>query len=164
MRPSPEEVLRSISYTFDALIRPDPASPLAISYGLTVSNMLRQLQLSLKHEERLIVEDTTELRHTLDLALAWLRENDPEEDAGTAIDLAMDLPVDPREPARSRRENWRQLRGSLEVSIKRMQALRDVHGTEEAYRMTREALRDYLDRSLEREKMLIDGAFTLARR
>lgn len=169
MRPTPEEVLKSISYTFDNLIRPDPAGALAHSYSLTVSNMLRQLMLTMKHEERAISEDTVELRDALGKAGAWLDANDAGGDAARKVAAALALTVDPVEPAHSARDNWRALRGALEAAIKRMQALRDQHGGQHGdrsddYKAVRQAMRDYLDRSLDREKILIDGAFTLARR
>lgn len=164
MRPTPEEVLASISYTFDELIRPDPADPLAISYALTVSNMLRQLMLTMQHEERAIHEDGPELRMVLRQALDWLEANDPHGDGGAKIAAALALQPDPVTPAQSSRANWRTLRGALEAGIKRLQALRDVHGQSADYNAVRQTLRDYLDVSLDREKILIDGAFTLARR
>lgn len=164
LRPTPEEVLASISYTFDELIRPDPAGALATSYSLTVSNMLRQLMLSLRHEERAIHEDTAELRAVLGEALDWLEAHDAGGDAGATVAAALALTIDPVTPARSARDNWRTLRAALEAAIIRMQALRDAHCASAAYRAVRAAMRDYLDRSLDREKILIDGAFTLARR
>lgn len=164
LRPTPEEVLQAISYTFDEHIRPDPASPLATSYGLTVSNMLRQLMLTMRHEERAIHEDTAELRPVLEQVLAWLNKHDEGGQAGAQIAAALALPVDPATPARSARDNWRVLRAALEGAITRLQALRDAHGTDDAYQAARKAMRDYLDRSLDRETILIEGAFTLARR
>lgn len=164
LRPTPEEVLKSISYTFDNLIRPDPGSGLAESYSLTVSNMLRHLLLTMQHEERAITEDTVELRDALGKARAWLDAHDGGSDAVTTVANALALTVDPIEPAHSSRDNWRALRGALETAIKRMQTLRDQHGSQDDYRGVRGAMRDYLDRSLNREKILIDGAFTLARR
>lgn len=164
LRPTPEEVLKSISYTFDNLIRPDPSSGLAHSYSLTVSNMLRQLLLTMQHEERAISEDTVEVRDALGKASAWLDANDAGSDATRTVSAALALTVDPVEPAHSSRDNWRALRGAIEAAIKRMQALRDEHGGKDDYKAVRHAMRDYLDRSLDRETILIDGAFTLARR
>jgi hypothetical protein len=164
LRPTPEEVLNSISYTFDELIRPDPASPLAISYSLTVSNMLRQLMLTMKHEERAIHDDGAELRAVLRQAYGWLRANDGGGEAAAKLGAALSLETDPVTPARSSRDNWRELRWALEAAIKRMQALRGSHGDSADYKVVRQAMRDYLDASLDREKILIDGAFTLARR
>lgn len=164
LRPTPEEVLRSISYTFDELIRPDPAGALATSYSLTVSNMLRQLMLTMHHEERAIHDDTADLRSVLREALDWLQAHDASGDATGKVAAALGLVVDPVTPAQSARDNWRELRGALEAAIKRMQALRDAHGASADYKAVRAAMRDYLDRSLDRETILIDGAFTLARR
>jgi hypothetical protein len=157
-------VLASISYTFDELIRPDPAGALATSYSLTVSNMLRQLMLTMRHEERAIHQDTAELRAVLREVLDWLEAHDAEGDAIGKLSAALALTVDPATPARSARANWRELRGALEAAIKRMQGLRDAHGQSADYKAARATMRDYLDRSLDREKILIDGAFTLARR
>lgn len=164
LRPTPEEVLKSISYTFDNLIRPDPASGLAHSYSLTVSNMLRHLLLTMQHEERAITEDTVELRAALGEAGAWFDANDAGSDAAGKVSAALALTVDPVEPAHSSRRNWRELRGALEAAITRMQVLRDRHGAGADYKSVRQSMRDYLDRSLDRETILIDGAFTLARR
>lgn len=164
LRPTPEEVLKSISYTFDNFIRPDPASGLAQSYSLTVSNMLRHLLLTMQHEERAITEDTVELRDALGKAKAWLDANDAGGGAAGIVSVALALAVDPVEPAHSSRSNWRELRGALEAAISRMQDLRGQHGASAEYKSVRQAMRDYLDRSLDREKILIDGAFTLARR
>ena len=164
MRPTPEEVLASISYTFDELIRPDPAGALATSYSLTVSNMLRQLMLSLRHEERAIHDDKADLRTVLAKALDWLEAHDAGHEVRAKVAAALAQAIDPVTPARSARDNWRTLRGALEAAITRMQALRDAHGASDAYTAVRAAMRDYLDRSLDREKILIDGAFTLARR
>lgn len=164
LRPTPEEVLASISYTFDELIRPDPAGALATSYSLTVSNMLRQLMLTMRHEERAIHEDTAELRAVLREVLDWLEAHDKGGDAAGKLAAALALTVDPVTPARSARDIWRELRAALEAAISRMQALRDAHGQSADYKAVRQAMRDYLDRSLDREKILIDGAFTLARR
>jgi len=157
-------VLRSISYTFDELIRPDPGGALAASYSLTVSNMLRQLMLTMHHEERAIHEDTAELKAALQGALAWLDAHDAGGPAAAKAAAALALEVDPVTPACSARDNWRVLRAALEAAITRMQALRGEHGASTAYRAARQAMRDYLDRSLDREKILIEGAFTLARR
>ena len=164
LRPTPEEVLRSISYTFDELIRPDPAGALAASYSLTVSNMLRQLMLTTQHEERAIHEDSGELRAVLQEVLDWLQAHDADGDATGKVAAALALTVDPVTPAQSARDNWRELRSGLETAIQRMQALRDGYGQGADYKAARQAMRDYLDRSLDREKILIDGAFTLARR
>lgn len=164
LRPTPEEVLKSISYTFDELVRPDPAGVMAHSYSLTISNMLRQLMLTMRHEERAISEDTIELRAALEKAHGWLAANDAGGDAGAVVVKALALAIDPMEPAHSARHNWRELRAALEVAIKHMQALRPAHGDRDDYKAVRQAMRDYLDRSLDRETILIDGAFTLARR
>lgn len=164
LRPTPEEVLQSISYTFDELIRPDPAGALAASYSLTVSNMLRQLMLTMKHEERAIHEDTGEIRAVLREALDWLDAHDAGSDAAGQVKAALGLAVDPVTSAQSSRDNWRKLRAALEAAIVRMQALRPGHRDSADYRAVRQAMRDYLDRSLDRETILIDGAFTLARR
>ena len=164
LRPTPEEVLASISYTFDELIRPDPASPLAISYSLTVSNMLRQLQLTMRHEERAIHVDGEALRAVLREALDWLEAHDEDGSANALIASALALKADPVTPAQAARTHWCALRRALEAAIKRMQALRDTHGVGADYKAVRQAMRDYLDGSLDREKILIDGAFTLARR
>lgn len=162
LRPTPEEVLNSISYTFDTLIRPDPTDPLARSYSLTVSNMLRQLMLTMKHEEKAISEDTAVLREALGAASAFLSSLGDTMRAD--IDAALSKTYQGLEPAHWARENWRALRGILEQTIKHLQALRDAHGGREDYRAVRQQIRDYLDGSLNREKILIDGAFTLARR
>jgi hypothetical protein len=157
-------VLKSISYTFDNLIRPDPSAPLAVSYSLTVSNMLRQLLLTMQHEERAISEDTVELRAALSQAEDLLERADAKDAVAAEIRQALDRRYSGPEPAHWARENWRTLRGVLERTIVHLQALRSQFGSKDDYRATRQALRDYLDRSLNREKVLIDGAFTLARR
>jgi hypothetical protein len=162
LRPTPEEVLNAISYTFDTLIRPDPVDPLARSYALTVSNMLRQLMLTMRHEEKAIAEDTVALRAALGTAAAFLASRGDGLAAG--IDAALGAQDQGVEPARWARANWRALRGVLERTIVHLQALRAAHGAADDYRAARRQIRDYLDASLDREKILIDGAFTLARR
>ena len=164
LRPTPEEVLKSISYTFDTLIRPDPTSALAISYSLTVSNMLRQLLLTMQHEERLITEDTAVLRSALQHARRYLAGTGSDGPMADAIGAALGRTCDGPEPAHWARENWRALRGTLEKTITYLQGIRDRRGQEDSYRTTRQTLRDYLDKSLDPETKLIDGAFTLARR
>lgn len=164
LRPTPEEVLRSISYTFDNLIRPDPSSALAVSYSLTVSNMLRQLLLSLQHEEELVAEDTADLRRVLDDIRLFLER--VETDSTTARKISDALTDVPTGIALSKaaREYWRTLRWALEDAIKHLHGLRQDFGDIPEYRAVRQTIRDYLDRSLDRENKLIEGAFTLARR
>ena len=164
LRPTPEEVLKSISYTFDTLIRPDPAGAMALSYSLTVSNMLRHLLLTMQHEEAAITGDTGELRQVLDQALRFLNAVGGSPAMVSAIKQALDATYSGPAPAKWARENWRALRGTLQTTIEHLQGLRDQHGKRDDYRAARQAMRDYLDRSLERERILIDGAFTLARR
>ena len=164
MRPTPEEVLRSISYTLDTLIRPDPTSALAVSYLLTVSNMLRQLHLSLQHEETAIGADMADLRDTLSGACTFLRAERLDEDLSGEIQKALDVVPAGTAPAKAAREHWRMLRSILERTIQEMQAHRDRFTADASYCAVRHAIRDYLDRSIDRERVLIDGAFTLARR
>lgn len=164
LRPSPEEVLTSISYTFDNLIRPDVREGLAGSYSLTVSNMLRQLMLTMKHEEKAITEDSAALRAVLAEASTFLTAQSAADPVAAAIDAALAQRYDGPEPAHWARAHWRTLRGVLEQAITHLQSLRGAHGDRADYRAVRQAIRDYLDASLDREKILIDGAFTLARR
>lgn len=164
LRPTPEEVLTSISYTFDNLIRPDLSDGLARSYSLTVSNMLRQLMLTMKHEEKAVAEDDVELRAVLAEASALLASLSVTDPVAPEIDAALAEAYRGPEPAHWARENWRTLRALLERTITHLQSLRGDHGGNERYRAVRQAIRDYLDGSLDREKILIDGAFTLARR
>ena len=164
LRPTPEEVLKSISYTFDTLIRPDPTSTLAVSYSLTVSNMLRQLLLTLQHEEGLITVDTADLRAVLEQASRFLTPTETGAAIIAEIDTALAFTPSGPAQAQAARQNWRALRGVLERTISHLQAVRERYGKRDDYRSVRQAIRDYLDRSLDRESVLIDGAFTLARR
>jgi hypothetical protein len=164
LRPTPEEVLTSISYTFDTLIRPDPGGAMATSYALTVSNMLRQLLLTMRHEETAIASDTLELRQVLDRAACFLATVECDAESVAEINSALALvPASPAAAAAAR-ENWRSLRGVLQRTIARLQSLRCSYGAQDEYGAIRQAIRDYLDRSLERERILLDGAFTIARR
>jgi len=164
LRPTPEEVLKSISYTFDELIRPDPLSPLAVSYSLTVSNMLRQLLLSLQHEEGLITEDTAALRTVLEQARDFLQRHSSKSITLERISGDLAVKPDGAAPAKAAREHWRALRWTLEDTINHLQEMRNKFAEDPAYRDLRQSIRDYLDQSLERENTLIAGAFTLARR
>jgi len=164
LRPTPEEVLKSISWTFDNEIRTKPADPLAVSYSLTVSNMIRHVLLCMQREEGLIVIDTAELRAVLAQAQGFLAGKGNDEMAAKRIEDALAVKPASDAPSQRARENWRALRWAVEDAIKVLRGIRDRFAKDSDYLAVRKAIRDYLDRSLNRESELIREAFTIARR
>jgi len=165
-RPTTEEVLLSISHDFDKHIRPDPASGLAVSLSLTISNLLRHVHLRVQHEERLIREDLEELEPVLGQAGAFLSAGTkPEAALGDRIATAIaDGPPGDLPPAKAADQYRVLLRGLLAEAIDTLVAGRAKSKGNTDYQAVRARIRSYLDHSLSREETLIHDAFTIARR
>jgi len=117
-----------------------------------------------QREEGLIVIDTAELRAVLAQAQAFLAGKGNDKTAAKRIEDALAVKPASDAPSQRARENWRALRWAVEDAIKVLRGIRDRFAKDSDYLAVRKAIRDYLDRSLNRESELIREAFTIARR
>ena len=73
MRPRADEVMQSITWTFETHIVPDLTDPLARSLCLTMSYLLRQVELRIRLEGPALHADIREVRQTLAAVQRLLR-------------------------------------------------------------------------------------------
>jgi hypothetical protein len=166
LRPTTDEILRSISRDFDDHIRREPGSPLAISLSLTTSNLLRHVRLRVEREEGLIGEDLEDLDAVLDEALHFMYAAGPAaSQISTEITKALDTArSDAAVSARDADKRWVRLRWLLSRALDMLIEKRDAFCHRPGYNVLRDHIRAYLDRSLLREEALIAEAFMVARR
>lgn len=166
MRPSAEEILRSVAATFDEYLLPEIAEPFAHSLALTVSNLLRHLALRMEHEGPMLVAEITELRAVLGEIKAFAAAS-----PGCEAVLAH---VDATRGAQRGDGSYvgllalhgeaTELGWALQHAIRALDDAAPAIATVDGYAEVRQSIRRYLRRSLEREGSLIVPAFTGERR
>ena len=62
LRPTLDEVMRNVIASFDDIIRPDLTDPYATSISLTISNLLRHVQVRAREEPEALWTDNADLR------------------------------------------------------------------------------------------------------
>jgi hypothetical protein len=168
MRPSAVEVMKTIIWTFDEIIMPNPTSAKAQSEMLTVSNLLRHVLLRMEQEGPALLEESMQLRGLL-ADIVSFAEDKPELGAiaeRITRDLARLPPID-GEPLRTvlvLSEENDLLGWTLTAAIEAMHTVRDQYYNDLRYAKLREAIMSYLDNQLAREAAWIDPAFIRGRR
>jgi hypothetical protein len=166
MRPSAEEIVRSIAATFDEYLLPEIAEPFAHSLALTVSNLLRHVALRMEHEGPVLMAEIADLRAVLDEIKAFAAAS-PGCDAVLAqVDAA--CRARPREGSYAGlgelHDEATELGWALQHAIGALDEAGPAIGTLDGYTDVRLSIRRHLRRSLEREGSLIVPAFTGERR
>lgn len=166
MRPNAVEVMESIVWTFDDQIAPNVAEDLPRSLAHTVNYLLRHVRLRIEFEAPGLIEDNADLGGLLGEIAAYVRAN--PELAGLATDerfaAALSLQPSPKGDLANVSAESDILRWGLSDAIEALQAIRDKHRDDPAYMCIRKAIRDYLDRSLEREARWVDTGYAGPRR
>jgi hypothetical protein len=165
MRPTADEVMETVLWTFKEHILPNVAEGLPSSLAITTLNLLRHVQLRLRLEAKALWEDNAELRVLL-AAVAGYGEATPDlndlaetirrETAAATLTGFPDLAEVSQEAER--------LRWTLTRVIARLHEARDAHGEEPASLALRDGVRTYLNHQLSREATWIEPAFVGARR
>ena len=168
MRPSAAEVMKTIIWTFDEIIMPDPTSAKAQSEMLTVSNLLRHVLLRMEQEGPALLEENMQLRCLLADIVSFAQ--DKAELGAIADRITRDLgqlpPIDcgPLRTVLVLSEESDLLGWTLTAAIEAMHAVRDRYRNDRRYAKLREAIMGYLDNQLAREAAWIDPAFIRGRR
>jgi hypothetical protein len=168
MRPSAAEVMKTIIWTFDEIIMPNPTSAKAQSEMLTVSNLLRHVLLRMEQEGPALVEESIQLRRLLADIVSFTEDKSELGAIGESItrDLAQLAPIDsgPLRTVLVLSEENDLLGWTLTAAIEAMHAIRDRYRNDRRYAKLREAIMSYLDNQLAREAAWIDPAFIRGRR
>lgn len=164
MRPSADEILRSVIGSFDEYIVPEVTEPFARSMALTISNLLRHVALRIEHEASLLLAEVGELRTLLGEICLFVSGTGAAA-GGAAFERLQDdingaLAIAGGDiSAEADRLGW-----LLQQSIRTLEAARPAFTEDDEYAEMRRGIRRYLRRSLEREGSLIVPAFTGERR
>ena len=166
MRPSAEEIVRSIAATFDEYLLPEIDEPFAHSLALTVSNLLRHVALRLEQEGPMLVAEIADLRAVLAEIQAFAGAS-PGCDAVLAR-VAPACGARPRDGSyvgiSDLHDEATELGWALQHAIHALDGAAPTVATLDGYAEVRQSIRRHLRRSLEREGALIVPAFTGERR
>ncbi|HKT73071.1 MAG TPA: hypothetical protein VJQ47_09290 [Steroidobacteraceae bacterium] len=167
MRPSAEEVMHSIIWTFDAEIAPDLSTARAKSLALTTSNLLRHVLLRMQREAYALWDDNRELRQLLARMQGFFAQTRDSRGHDQAIPEVLArkyaVPGAYRGVAELEKEAF-DLREAFGAATVRLHSLQATHSSDEQYRQLRAAIREYLEHLMKRESRWIDEAFVQARR
>jgi hypothetical protein len=164
LRPSTDEVLSAVVWSFEHDIVPTLDDEFAQSTARTISNLLRHLQVRIRHEGQTLVNDNLELRELLKAILTQVRQGDIDVVAHNAVtDILAEPPVSPPAWASVARltDEALQLRRALDLLVQDLIAdgallSRDGEGgarTARGAADVRRAIESYLGRSLRREAL-----------
>ena len=160
MRPTADEVLDTVLWTFEQQILPNVAPGLPNSLALTTLSLLRQVQLRLRLEAKALWEDNQDLRVLL-AAIAGYGDSAPGLD-----DLAQAIRGESAQAARTgfcglaeMSQEAEQLRWILSRAMERLHEARSAHRREPAYVALCGRMVEYLHRQIAREAAWIEPAF-----
>ena len=171
MKPDTPEILDSILWSLETYVEPEVQSPFGRSVMVTVGNLLRHVKLRAETEAEILFEDNDDLERLLTRLVARF-EAHPELSkvlestlAGVRAVLAAGdeekkhFPTVARLSARAEA-----LRQSLDDLLKALGSVRFDFPSDETYIGSREEIRAYLARQLQRADQLISPAFVGGRR
>ncbi len=173
MRPTADEVLKSVIWTFDTYIAPEVEEPFAQSLTLTVSNLLRHVLVRMEREGPALFEDNREIRAVLE-AILELGRSVP---ASGSVSLPEEL-VDEIEAALARSYHGVEeyptlamltaeatdLRWALDHALRALQKAEPEFAGDSGYQRVRVRIREYLAHQLGRQLPWIVEAFVGERR
>lgn len=167
------DILKSISWTFDEYILPNVDEAYAKSLALTISNLLRYAKLRVEKEGPLLYEDNNDLRNLLgeiaeaiDGALSGFPLSGLKDYCHDIRSSLNKTYCPPKEYQNLDHliEEALALRGTLTRVIKALIDVEEKDAKDPNYARIREDIRKYLARQLHRESQSINGAFTGPRR
>lgn len=169
MKPNTSEILESVIWSLQTYVEPELQSPFARSVMLTVANLLRHVKLRAESEPQLLAEDIRDLAAVLGRATGRLGGEAPLSLAvGQAVERARGTLAEPGvEPVPSvatLAARSEALRECLDVLLQALSAVREHFEDDPRYADTRQDIRRYLARQLEREGQLVTPAFIGGRR
>lgn len=160
--------MASVVATFEEYIVPDVTEPFAQSVSLTLSNLMRLVQVRIQQEGPMLHADNVDLRHTLAETRTYLQGAGGRfTDLVDELDAVLATPVLPTEEYPTLAwmdEQASALRWTLQRVLEALDGASDELGEEDAYASARQRIRQYLRRSIEREGAVIVPAFTGERR
>jgi hypothetical protein len=171
MKPTTPEIIDSIIWSLQTYVQPEIQSPFAESVLKTVENLLRHIRLREGRELPLLVTDVRDLEDVLGQLRNGLLGHAALSAAlggelsrvGAALAARTDYPEAlPSVPELN--ERMLQLRSLLDELLKSMSRLREVYAGDSSYEASRQLVRGYIARSLQRDGELITPAFTGGRR
>jgi hypothetical protein len=166
MRPSAEEIVRSVAATFDEYLLPEIEEPFARSLALTVSNLLRHVAVRIEHEGPMLVAEIADLRTVLGEIRAFAAANQGCDTVLAQVDAVCDKspPDGSYVGIRRLHDEAGELGWALQGAIRALDETAPTIATIDSYADLRLSIRRHLRRSLEREGSLIVPAFTGERR
>ena len=171
MRPNTPEILDSIIWSLQTYVKPEVQSPFASSVLMTVENLLRHIKVRDESEVVLLVEDNLDLEEVLEKLhnnlithpeLSRVLTKELEEIHVTLRNTPANQEIFPS--AINLNERSEELRKVLDDLLKALSAVRHSYSSDGTYRSSRQKIRTYIARSLQREAQLITPAFTGGRR
>lgn len=171
MKPDTPEVLDSILWSLQTYVVPEVQAPFAESVLKTVENLLRHVKVRFEAEAEVLHEDNADLEDLLERLLARLNS---QKELSSKINRELSRVSIALETMPERRghlvsvaelsERSDTLRSALDQLLQGLSANREKFRSNSTYIDSRQQIRDYFTRQLEREGRLIKPAFTGGRR
>lgn len=171
MKPDTPEILDSILWSLKTYVEPEVQSPFGRSIMVTVGNLLRHVKLRAESEAEILFEDNDDLERLLKRLVERFEAHAELNNAlGSALDrvrAALDAGVEDKQrfPTVARlNARAEDLRHSLDDLLKALGKVRFDFASDLTYTGSREEIRSYLARQLQRADQLISPAFIGGRR
>lgn len=171
MKPSTADIIDSIIWSLDTYVAPEVNAPFAKSVLLTVGNLLRHVKLRVQQEVTVLSEDIADLNAVLKDAVARLEADGELRQAlrqplAAVVSALSGREAEPVTPpsAEELSDACDALQQALDDLIRALAAVDPALQERGAYGETRQRIRSYLARQLQREGRLITPAFIGGRR